>query len=82
MALVPELYPRARTRRQLSNGSENLDGDETKPFIAQIPYRVDLNSDDPPALEHGSAIFGDCYRGERRSVLMWLRIQGFKREEG
>jgi hypothetical protein len=58
-----------------------LSGDETKFFITQIPYRFDLNPDDLPALEHGSEIFEDRYRGERRSVQMWLQTQGFKREE-
>jgi hypothetical protein len=50
VALAPEPNPRAQTRRQLISGSENFIGDETKPFIAQIPYSVDLNSDDRPAL--------------------------------
>jgi hypothetical protein len=64
VALAPETESESRTRRQLSNGSENLYGDETEPFIARIPYRFDLNPDDLPALEHGSEIFEDCYRGE------------------
>ncbi|PMD23562.1 hypothetical protein NA56DRAFT_700952 [Hyaloscypha hepaticicola] len=50
VALAPEPNPRPQTRRQLISGSENFIGDETKPFIAQIPYSVDLNSDDRPAL--------------------------------
>ena len=54
VALAPEQNPRAQTRRQLSNGSENLNGDETKDFIARISYRFNLNPDDLPALEHGS----------------------------
>jgi hypothetical protein len=82
VALAPEPNPIARTRRQLSNGSENLNGDETKPSIARIPYRGDLNSDDRPVLKHGSEIFEDCHRGGRRSVLVWLQTWGFKRAGG
>jgi hypothetical protein len=54
VALAPETKSESRTRRQLSNGSENLNGDETKDFIARISYRFNLNPDDLPALEHGS----------------------------
>ena len=54
VALAPETKSESRTRRQLSNGSENLNGEETKNFTARIPDRVNLNPDDLPALEHGS----------------------------